>query len=318
MRPLRTQPLPGGMREITITTINDQLLLRPSPEVNSAILGVIGRAQVNNPGVRLHAWVFVSTHYHMLVSADSAAEIASFVQFINCNITVRLNHINDRRGATWGHRYRGIDVTADTATQRWRLRYLLAHGVKEHLVARVDDWPGATALPWLRDGIDLYGVWTSYTDLGNAQRRKSYVEKPGEFDTRYKLHLTALPCWAHMPPAEWRKCVRDIIAEIESEHDERREAANTVPLGVAAVLGADPHTRLRPKPRRHAPLAHAPLVELEVLRERRRATREWYSEASAAFRGGDWDVKFPPGTFRPLGGFVARRPGHDWASDFFV
>ena len=317
MRPLRTRPLPGGMREITITTINDQLLLRPSPEVNRAILGVIGRAHVNNPCVRVHAWVFVSTHYHMLISADSAADISSFIQFINCNITIRLNHINERRGKMWGHRFHGIDVTADAATQRWRLRYLLAHGVKENLVARVDDWPGATSLPWLRDGVELFGIWTSYTDLGNAMRRKSYVEVPGEFDTRYRLRLTVLPCWAQMAPAEWRTCVRDIIAEIEREHYERREAENTVPLGVAAILGADPHARLRPKRRRKAPLAHAPLADLAILRERRRETREWYTEASEAFRGGDWDVDFPPGTFRPLGGYVGVHFGLGASSDYF-
>ena len=95
----------------------------------------------------------------------------------------------------------------------------------------------------------------------------------------------------------------------------RRRAPTS--LGVAAILGADPHARLRPKRRRKAPMAHAPLADLAILRERRRETREWYTEASEAFRGGDWDVDFPPGTFRPLGGYVGVHFGLGASSDYF-
>ncbi len=305
MRPLRTPPLPGGMREITLTTTNNQLLLRPSPEVNRAILGVIARGQLGNPELRIHAFAFVSNHYHMLVSAETSATIASFVQHLNCNITVRLNKINDRSGTTWAHRYHGIDVSADKATQVWRLRYLLAHGIKENLVARVDDWPGCTAIPWLRDGVTLWGVWTNYTAKGDAQRRKSYVEIPGRFDTRLPVTLTVLPCWAEMPAAEWRKCVCDIIAEIEREADEKREATASRPLGAGAILAADPHTRLPRKQRRRAPLAHAPREELQQLRNRRAGLHMLHREASLEFRAGNWAVRFPDGMFRPFGGFVA-------------
>ncbi len=45
MRPLRYIP-PGSVVEVTSRTIQGRLLLRPSPEVNDIILGVIGRGQV--------------------------------------------------------------------------------------------------------------------------------------------------------------------------------------------------------------------------------------------------------------------------------
>ena len=304
MRPLRTPPLPGGMREITLTTTNNQLLLRPSREVNRAILGVIAKAQMGLPQLRLHAFAFVSNHYHMLVSAETSETIARFAQFINCNITIKLNKINERSGTTWAHRYRGIDVSADEATQVWRLRYLLAHGVKENLVARVDDWPGCTSIPWLRDGVDLWGVWTNHTKKGDAQRRKSYVEVAGKFDSRVQVQLTVLPCWANMPTTAWRKCVRDIIAEIEREADDKREATGSRPLGAAAILAAAPHTRLPHKPRRPAPLAHAPLAELRQLRQRRATLHMLHRAASLEFSAGNWEARFPDGMFRPFGGFV--------------
>ena len=62
MRPLRC-PIPGYLYEITTNTINGEHLLRPSEKINPIILGVIGRAQ-QLTGVRIHGFVFMSTHYH--------------------------------------------------------------------------------------------------------------------------------------------------------------------------------------------------------------------------------------------------------------
>lgn len=46
--------------------------MRPSDEVNEAILGVIGRAQTQND-VDLYAFVFLSNHYHMLVCVQTGS-----------------------------------------------------------------------------------------------------------------------------------------------------------------------------------------------------------------------------------------------------
>ena len=70
-RPLRFVP-PGSLVEITTRTIQGRLLLRPSPELTDIILGVIGKAQ-SLYGMAIHAFVFVSTHGHFLLSPSSAA-----------------------------------------------------------------------------------------------------------------------------------------------------------------------------------------------------------------------------------------------------
>ena len=170
MRPRRC-PNPGQLYEITTRTTDKQLLLRPDERVNEIVLGVIGRAQQLN-GARLHAFVFMSTHYHMLLSVDDAAQMSGFLRMVNGNLTVKLNDYHERSGGSWQRRFRAIPVAEDEETQVSRLRYLLSHGVKENLVERPSEWPGASALPWLEHGTPLQGVWTSFTARYHASRRK--------------------------------------------------------------------------------------------------------------------------------------------------
>ncbi len=242
MRPLHC-PLPRGLYEICTRITGNELLMVPTQEVTELILGVIGRAQTQNP-VDLHAFVFLSNHYHMLVSVPDGKALSKFMQFVNGNIARELNIINDRDGSAWERRFRAIPVAADEATQVWRLRYLLAHGTKENLVGKVGDWPGASSLPWLRDGTTLRGRWVDRTAMYYAKRRKGYVETPGQFDVYYELQLTVLPCWAELPASEWRALVRDIIAELQAETYERTSATGLRPLGRARVLAQDPFSRV--------------------------------------------------------------------------
>ena len=304
MRP-RRGPNPGQLFEITTRSIDRRLLLRPSKEVNDIIVGVIGRAQ-QHIDVQLHAFVFMSTHYHMLATVASAEDMSAFIGFINCNITRKLNDLNKRRGSSWQRRFTAIGVSKDRCTQERRLRYLLAHGVKEKLVRRAQDWPGASSLPWLVLGKPIRGIWTSFTARYHATHRKTHVPRPGEFDTAYVLKLVVLPCWRAMSPERWRRLVAEMVDEIEAEASEERVALHIEVLGVEAVLAADPRSQIPRQRRTRAPSVHAvDRAVRKMLKEQLRLRSEAYDEASQRFRSGEWDVPFPAGMFRPLGGFVA-------------
>ncbi len=54
----------------------------------------------------------------------------------------------DWSGGFWERRY-SAEPVLDDATLVGRLRYVLAHGVKEGLVDRRAEWPGLTCLPQL-------------------------------------------------------------------------------------------------------------------------------------------------------------------------
>ena len=304
MRP-RRGPNPGQLFEITTRSIDRRLLLRPSKDVNDIIVGVIGRAQ-HHYDVTIHAFVFMSTHYHLLATFASAKDKSRFIGFINCNITRKLNALNQRSGAGWQRRFTAIGVSKDRCTQERRLRYLLAHGVKEKLVRRAQDWPGASSLPWLVLGKQIRGVWTSFTARYHATHRKSHVPKKGEFDIVYVLKLAVLPCWRGMSAELWRRLVAEMVADIEAEACERRVALGVEVLGVDAVLAAEPLSQLPRQRRTRAPIVHAVNEAVRKhLQEQLRLRNEAYDEASQRFRDGEWDVVFPSGMFRPFGGFVA-------------
>ncbi|MCO4764518.1 MAG: transposase [Myxococcales bacterium] len=304
MRPLRC-PFPLYCYEITTRTINRQFLMRPEEDIRTIILGVIARAQ-DLTGVRIHAFHFASNHYHLLITCRNTEQKSKFMRLVNGNLSKKLNHFHGRSGTMWHKRFRAIGVAPDEASQTARLRYIMAHGVKEDLIDKVGDWTGATALPWLLHGESIYGVWTDFTARYHASRRKNFVEIPGEFDTVYEVRMTPLPCWSETHADLWRQRVRDLAAEIDESAATRRKETGVGVLGIAAVLQADVNAERPQKRRSPAPKVHAacPIVRRQLEQELR-AIAHAYREASERFRSGEWDVEFPEGTFRPAGGFVA-------------
>ncbi|MCO4763583.1 MAG: transposase [Myxococcales bacterium] len=304
MRPLRC-PFPLYCYEITTRTINRRFLMKPGDDINTIIVGVLARAQ-ELTGVRIHAFHFHSNHYHLLITVRNTRQKSKFMRLVNGNLSKKLNHLHGRRGTMWHRRFRAIGVASDEETQTARLRYIMAHGVKEDLVEKVGDWPGVSSLPWLLRGEPIRGVWTDFTARYNARRRKSYVPVPGEFDTVYELRMTVLPCWADEKTAIWRQNVRELAVEIDETAAKRREETGVRVLGIAAVLNADVNVERPNKRRSPAPKVHCicPIRRRELERGLR-AIADAYREASDRFRDGEWDVEFPEGTFRPAGGFVA-------------
>ena len=279
MRPLR-RSLPSGLYEITTRVANGQLLAKPTPEVNDLILGVIGHAMRAHQ-VKLHAFVFLSNHYHLLVSIPDSKTMSDFMCLLNTNVSKELNEINDRDNAMWSRRFRSIPITADRASQLFRLRYILAHGVKENLVAKVSDWPGASSLRWLRDGTALFGKWIRRTELYYARRRKGFVENIDAFTTIYPIEMTVLPCWQDVPEHQWRHEVRTMIAEIEAEAEAERRRHGRRPLGVAAVLAQDPFTRVKSKRSRAPSVLSVDKVARTALRAELKARDAMWREAAA-------------------------------------
>ncbi|MCB9738631.1 MAG: transposase [Deltaproteobacteria bacterium] len=260
------------------------MLLAPSAEVNDVVLGVLGRGLTEHvPTATLHAFVFMSNHYHALVSVPDSATLSRLLKFVNGEIARRVNKLRDRVGAFWQRRFDSIPVTEDLASQRWRLRYIMAHGVKEALVGKITDWPGARSVRWLRDGTKLAGTWTDYTRLGWAKRNKTPPD-PKRYQTRYEVPLYVLPAWKNKPAAYWRRLVRDQVEDIERAEGERRKTEELPLPERASLLCVDPFSRTRSRPRRPAPsiLTLDPALRAEMLRERHKRLSAWRQASEGA------------------------------------
>jgi REP element-mobilizing transposase RayT len=254
MRQLRT-PLLGGTYEVSARITGQQLLAAPTRAVDEAVKAVLGRALALSP-VELHYYVFMSNHFHMLLTVKSSEQLSAFMQFVNGNLARALNRVLGRNGAVWERRFSALPVASDEATLVARLGYLVAHGVKEDLVERPQDWPGATALGWLTRGAKLVGKWVDRVALFKARRRDPRVREAAH-TTRYPIELTPLPCWRHLTEKRWRRRAREVVRSVEAEQAERRELAQREVLGPEAVVSADPFHRVPRSKRRRSPLVLA-------------------------------------------------------------
>ena len=81
--------------------------------------------------MRLHAFTFASNHFHLLVWTRGAT-LAGFMQFLRANLSRKVGRLVDWSGGFWERRYSAEPVLDDEALVG-RLRYVLAHGVKEGL-----------------------------------------------------------------------------------------------------------------------------------------------------------------------------------------
>src|SRR5512136_99987 len=171
-RPLRFVP-EHSLVEITTRTLQGRLLLKPSPELTDLILGVIGKAQALY-GMTVHAFVFLSTHAHFLLSPSSAGQLALFMQFVNANVAKEAGRLHTWHDRLWSRRYRSI-VVADDAAAHARLRYILAHGAKEGLLASPAAWPGPNCIAALTKGELLRGTWFDRSKEFAARQRGETV-----------------------------------------------------------------------------------------------------------------------------------------------
>ena len=306
-RRLRFIPGGGALVEVTCRTIQGRFLLKPSEELKSIIIGVLARAQRLFP-VDLHAFVFLSNHYHLLLSVENALQMARFMNYLNSNLAREAGRLHGWKEKFWGRRYHAIVVSEEEAAQMDRLEYLLAHGCKEGLVARSREWPGAHCAEALVEGQDPRGLWFDRTREHVARSRGEKFERL-EHATLETVRLEPLPCWHNLSKKNYRSRIGELVSQIEAETANRHARKGTQPLGVAAILAQDPHGRPPGMKKALAPAFHA--ATTEARRELVEAYAWFvgaYRDAVEKLRGGDLRASFPTGSFPSRLPFVGWTP----------
>ncbi|HYO55924.1 hypothetical protein [Archangium sp.] len=288
-----------GFYFVTSRCFQGRLLLRPSEEVNEVVGGVLARAVQQSAGnVRLHAFTFASNHFHLLVWARGAA-LADFMQYLRANLSRKVGGLVDWSGGFWERRYSAEPVLDDEALVG-RLRYVLAHGVKEGLVERSDEWPGLTCLPQLLGPARRWFQWFNWTKRWSRRGSEDMAAEEGrlaeEIAEPVELEVEPLPCWKGLGEEQRQRAVRGRVEEVEAEAGAR----DTPVLGERAVRAQHPHTRPERLKRSPRPLGHASTRQaLRQLREQYRAFVAAFREAAARWRQGDFSAPFAPFSFPP-------------------
>lgn len=279
---------------VTARTFQGRLLLRPDPRVVATIGGVLARAAALN-NVELYGFVALSNHVHLLCRARDGS-LPSFMKHFRGNTSRKVAPLVGWRGQFWDRRYAAEPVMDDGAMEG-RLRYILAHGVKEGLVSSPREWRGLSCLP------QLLGEPKHKFPFYHWRKRRRTGGPDGRSEDRYSerlredllLELLPLPHWRDVPPEERIARVERMLTEIEHAYRHLKK------VGVEKVLQKSPHSRPAPPKPRPLPWCHASDLEAwKAERDRYRAFAREYALASRRFRGGELTVAFPPGAFKPF------------------
>lgn len=294
-RPLRHFS-PGDTVEVTIRTVQGRFLIRPSDEMNEIILGILGLVLVRF-GLQIHAFVFMSNHYHLIVTIPDALALARFECFLNGNLAKEACRLHGWKDKLWSRRYRAIPILDDVAMVD-RLRYLLSHGCKEGLVERPIDWPGVSSLSSMLSGTPERGYWfdrTAEYTQGADERGDRYA-----YATPHEVVLSPLPCWAHLSETKQRDQIEDLVEEIVAATGARNIEDRHTPPGPSHILRQNPESRPERPKRSPAPPCHTSIYSLKKLFIAAYYTfLDAYHEASIRFRSGDLDTEFPADCFPP-------------------
>jgi len=265
MSRLRFQPAEWTTHFVTQRNLMGYLLMRPTRRTNLIIAGCLAYSLERFGGlIKLHAYVFLSNHYHLILSAKSQRDLSAFMAHFNGCLGKELGVIHDLHGKLWHKRYRSSPVLDEGALED-RYRYLLAHSVKEDLVRHPSEWPGLHVYKQLCMGEVVEGIWVDRTSLYYARQRvKSDELKPQESEFTRGLTLTLAgppPMWAELSDEQYRARCELLTQEAVVEHQQRRKAEGRGVLGAKRVL-AQPIFKRRFTKRTPCPLCHTRVLEL--------------------------------------------------------
>ncbi len=307
---------PDLVYEVSISTIQGRYLLRPSLEVRDLILGVLSRALERYRSVKLYGFVFGRDQASLLLSASDEQELSPFMAYLEGNTARKLGRLLDWSGKLWAGRFRAVPVLDEEAIAQ-RLRHVLSLGVAEGLVESPRAWPGASAVPALLGTMTLEGAWVD-RDREAHLRSQGLDPPPSAYVRSYRVEMTPLPSWAHLPPAELRSRYQEMVASIESEHRAKRVRPVLDPV---ELQRQDPFFRpptRRPLRQRLRELCHATSNEVaEAFRTAYRAFCATFRAAASALGLQHDDQRalvaaFPPGSYpRPNLAVPAAPPKDD-------
>jgi putative transposase len=176
---------------------------------------------------------------------------------------------------------------ADDAAVRENTRYILTNPVKDDLVARARDWPGAWTPPRLLAG-------------GKLRVKRPPIYFTEDMPEELILELVIPPAFAHMDPREYREMVSRDVAAFERERAAERARSGRRVLGRKAILRQSPFDRPRTREPRRQPAPRVKAVDKWKRVEARQSNAAFldaYREARKRWLAGDHTAVFPPGTF---------------------
>ena len=280
------QIFPDQNFEICTRTLSRTFRLLPTSVISNLFLYILGVA-AQRYGITLYGLVLMVTHYH-LGGKDRWGVLPEFVQYVNSLFARALNAHQGLDDKVWsGDGYHLLRPCSENDLL-CRMVYILANPAAADLVNRAEDFPGLIIRP-----DDIGRTLTAY-------RPDFFFSSEGVMPEKVEVRFEVPDEFAHLGRDAYVKLLKEQLRCRECEHRDERKAAGRV------VMGAD-RCRKVAAGRRSASFERwfkmRPTIAAKVKRERIAAIQELqsfldsYAAALAAWRDGDRDAIFPPGTW---------------------
>ena len=248
---IRFQPQQWMVHHVTSRCRKGYAFLKPTQEVNTLFLGVLGRAQHKfKDRILVHNLVVMSNHYHMILSTESAYALSEFMCLMNSGLARLANRYHQRHGYVFERRFASEELLDEEALSE-RLMYLFGNSMKEGLVRHPHEWPGVHCSRALCDGAPLIGESLDRSMLRALLASGEPEDSARQRATRrWELGLHRLRQWSELSHDEYReKCICLLESTVEQYSRDKV-------LGVEGVLSQEIyHVRKAKKSRR--PLCRA-------------------------------------------------------------
>lgn len=298
-RPIRNTN-PEYVRHITCRTLNAQLLLVPSKELNNIVAGVVAKYQ-QKFSISIYAISLLGNHYHILAKAPKR-NLWRFEQAINSEIAKRVNIFRNRRGFFWERRY-DEQICPAREDSFEALLYVLCNPVNHGLVRSPKEWPGFSSYEQMLDGKERTYPVVNYTAYNKAKR---IAAKTGEkiriadYTDWFSLKISRLPGYKHLSQEEWVNLLESSLLERCEQIAKERKQNNQGFLGRIQVLSQSPLSHPRKVKRHPRPVCYSKC--LETKKQFKDWFKPWmqaYQAASIKFRNLLFSTTFPPDSLFP-------------------
>jgi putative transposase len=207
-----------------------QFLLRPDRETTNAFIYCLALA-AQRTELRVLAFLAHSNHHHTVV-VDTHGRMPEFLELFHKLVAKHQNALRGRWENFWASEPTSVVELVDDEDILAKMTYALTNPVKDGLIDRADQWPGASSLP-----ASLHDRPVS------ARRPLRFFRKDGDLPDSVTVEIERPPGFDHLAPTQWRALLDDRIRAVETAARHERQTEGRRILGRAEVLRQRPTDR---------------------------------------------------------------------------
>ena len=293
---------------LTTRARNSELWFVNNSDLEQAILGYAARYSTRY-GVNLYGLSIEGNHTQEAAMFPNANR-AHFMRDFNSSVARAVPRYQPgyTGGRLWARRYSAEYLVGPEDIEAYFF-YIVLQPVNDGLVDDIREYPGYNCFEDAVTGTSRQYKVIKWKEYNDAKRRKKTPVSIDDFTEICTLKYERVPGYERLTQDEYEQMMRRKLVEHTKRAIEKRNGRPS--FGAERLKEVRPGSRPK-KTKTSGPKDHRPRV-LAICSWRRAAGNDWYfgiqgeyKVASASYRAGNLDVKFPDGTYKPPLFTVAR------------